>query len=76
VGFSPFQKTAPWTRCFARLELAARSLNIALRAIEVRQVGDFEGAIARMANERCDALLIPNAGLTFYAPSAYYAVSS
>ena len=47
------------------LELAARSLNIALRAIEVRQFGDFEGAFARMANERCDALLIPNAGLTF-----------
>jgi putative tryptophan/tyrosine transport system substrate-binding protein len=47
------------------LELAARSLNITLRAIEVRQVGDFEGAFARMANEGCDALLIPNAGLTF-----------
>ena len=47
------------------LELAARSLNIALQVIEVHQVGDFEGAFARMANERCDALLIPNAGLTF-----------
>ena len=34
-------------------------------AIGVRQVGDFEGAFARIANERCDALLIPNAGLTF-----------
>jgi putative tryptophan/tyrosine transport system substrate-binding protein len=47
------------------LELAARSLNIAVQVIEARQVSDFEGAFARMANERCDALLIPNAGLTF-----------
>jgi putative ABC transport system substrate-binding protein len=38
---------------------------IALRPIEVHQVDDFEGAFARIANEQCDALLIPNSGLTF-----------
>jgi putative tryptophan/tyrosine transport system substrate-binding protein len=47
------------------LELAAQSLKIVLLPIAVHQVGDFEGAFARMADERCDALLIPNAELTF-----------
>jgi len=43
---------------------AARALSITLRPVEVRSPDDFEGAFARMASERVDAVVVISTPLT------------
>jgi len=49
----------------AALELAAPSLGLALQKIEVRTVGEFEGAFDAITRERADALFVTTSGLFF-----------
>ena len=48
-----------------QLELAARSLNVMLRRLEVRRASDIEGVFAMIGQNRPDALFIANAEVNF-----------
>jgi putative tryptophan/tyrosine transport system substrate-binding protein len=57
---------APYARVeWQQLELAARSLHLALRQLVVRQASEFEGAFAATAGDRSDALLVTISPLSF-----------
>src|SRR5205814_821038 len=47
------------------LEVAARSLQIGIRIIEVRRVIEFADAFEKINHDRPDALLIDDSGLNF-----------
>jgi putative ABC transport system substrate-binding protein len=58
--------SSPWqARMIRESEVAARSLRVEVQPVAFRDAGDFDGAFARMATERADAVIVLPDAITF-----------